>query len=237
MPRKYIPKSKPSYSAEDLKDALNMVKKKDISVLEASKRFHIPQATIYSRISGSRSDNARGRRTILTNDEEMFLVHAIKMFQQWQQPISTSTVRQIAKAYMLELGKNISAKTNLRDWFAGFLARWSTELKVAKSMKLEKIRSKGCTKDVAGECRALTLLIDRCSLPDKWFEHLHSVMDKLKLFHRPDAIWNVDESGFGDDPGRRQVVIKRSSKYAIASHSGSGKYYTTVIMCTSAAGE
>lgn len=62
-------------------------------------------------------------------------------------------------------------------------------------------------------------------------------MSKLDLFNRPDAIWNVDETGFSDDPGRRQVVVKRTSKYAISSHSGSGKTYTTVLMCTSASGE
>lgn len=157
MPRKYVPKSKPKYSPEDLKQALKMVKNRDLSVLEATRRFNIPQATIYSRISGARSDNPRGRKTILTKDEEMFLVHAIKVFQQWQQPISTATVRQVAKAYMLELGKNIPAKTTLRDWFSGFMARWSNELKVSKTMKLEKVRSKGCTKDVAGELTTLML--------------------------------------------------------------------------------
>lgn len=160
MPRKYVPKSKPKYSQQDLRDALNLVKDKELSVAEASKRFNIPRATMYSRISGSRSDNPRGRRTILTKDEEMFLVHAIKVFQQWQQPISTSTVRQVAKSYMLELGKNVSASTSLRDWFAGFMGRWSTELKIAKTMKLEKVRSKGCTKSVASQYTASTLNID-----------------------------------------------------------------------------
>ena len=45
------------------------------------------------------------------------------------------------------------------------------------------------------------------------------------------------ESGFGDDPGKRTVIIKRDSKHAISSQSGTGKSYTTVLMCTSANGE
>ncbi|CAF4565720.1 unnamed protein product, partial [Rotaria magnacalcarata] len=72
----------------------------------------------------------------------------------------------------------------------------------------------------------------------RWFEHLNVVLTKHKLLNnRPEAIWNVDESGFGDDPGKRSVIIKRDSKYAISSQPGTGKSYTTVIMCTSASGE
>jgi hypothetical protein len=70
----------------------------------------------------------------------------------------------------------------------------------------------------------------------KWFERLHALLTKLKLFDKPASIWNVDESGFFDDPGRRQVIVKRSTRYAISSQSGSGKSMTTVVLCTSAAG-
>ncbi|CAF5229375.1 unnamed protein product, partial [Rotaria magnacalcarata] len=70
----------------------------------------------------------------------------------------------------------------------------------------------------------------------KWFERLHVVLSKLKLLDKPASIWNVDESGFFEDPGRRQVIVKRSTRYAISSQSGSGKSMTTVLLCTSAAG-
>ncbi|CAM4971740.1 unnamed protein product [Rotaria socialis] len=64
----------------------------------------------------------------------------------------------------------------------------------------------------------------------KWFDHLKHVLEKNQLFNRPDAIWNVDESGFTDDPGRKQVIVKRSTKYPTSSHSGTGKTHTTVLM-------
>lgn len=150
MPRTYVRKSKSKYSPQDLKDAIADVKSKRMSVAEASKRFNIPPATIYSRLSGNRGDNPRGRKPILSKDEESFLVHCIKVFQSWQQPISTSTVKDLAKAYMLELGKKIPATTTLRDWFSSFMSRWSNELKIAKTIKLEKVRSKSCTKQVVG---------------------------------------------------------------------------------------
>jgi hypothetical protein len=72
---------------------------------------------------------------------------------------------------------------------------------------------------------------------DGWFETLKGVLTKYNLFDRPNAIFNVDESGFFDDPGRRSVVVKRSTKHVIASQSGTGKQMTTVLICTSASGK
>jgi hypothetical protein len=72
---------------------------------------------------------------------------------------------------------------------------------------------------------------------DRWFNHLEKVLTKLNLFDRPQSIYNVDETGFGDDPGRKQVIIKRDSKYGTCSQGGSGKNFTTLLMCTSASGK
>ncbi|CAF4397465.1 unnamed protein product [Rotaria socialis] len=38
-------------------------------------------------------------------------------------------------------------------------------------------------------------------------------------------------------PGRKYVIIKRDSKYATCAQGGSGKIYTTLLMCTSASGK
>ncbi|CAF4814523.1 unnamed protein product, partial [Rotaria socialis] len=56
-------------------------------------------------------------------------------------------------------------------------------------------------------------------LIENWFKHLHNVLTKYNLFNRPEALWNVDEAGFMDDPGRRSGVIKRTTKHAIAAQS------------------
>jgi len=67
--------------------------------------------------------------------------------------------------------------------------------------------------------------------------HLEKVFTKLRLFDRPEAIYNVDESGFADNPGIKQVIIKRNSKYAVSAEGGSGKSFTTLLICTSASGK
>ena len=66
-----------------------------------------------------------------------------------------------------------------------------------KSIRLEKARA-GLTKEVV----------------DGWFNKLYSVLKKLNLFNKPSNIFNCDESGFGDDPGKKVVLVKKATKYA-----------------------
>ncbi|CAF4926218.1 unnamed protein product, partial [Rotaria socialis] len=170
---------------------------------------------------GSRGGNPCGNK-ILSDGEEKFLIHVIHKFQEWQHPLTRSDFTSIARTFMIEMNKKkITEDSLLREWFNGFQKRWFNEIKFVETSKLESVRSLSCTQ----------LVVDR------WFDHLNKVLTKLNLFDRPEAIYNVDESAFGDDPGRKQVIIKRDSKYAISSQGGSGKCYTTLLMCTSASGK
>jgi hypothetical protein len=66
------------------------------------------------------------------------------------------------------------------------------------SNSLEKARARGVTQDVI----------------DGWFKVLYNVLIKLDLLDKPQNIYNVDESGFFQEVGRRVVVVKRGTKYA-----------------------
>ena len=151
MPRKYIHKVRPKYSLNDLIKALDAIKHEKISPIVAANRYGIPSSTIYNRLSGRLKDFKRGAKTILSTEEEEFLVHVIQTFQQWQQSMTPSFVKEIAKNYMLELGRNISIDSSLNEWFYGFMNRWKDDLKLVKDVKLEKVRSTACTKEVIGE--------------------------------------------------------------------------------------
>ncbi|CAF4384607.1 unnamed protein product, partial [Rotaria magnacalcarata] len=206
MVRTYKRKTEDKYSRDDLEQALSDIRHKKLSIKSAAADYRIPIRTIFHRLAGSRTSAGRSRKTILTKEEESHLVTTIILFQKWQCPISSSVVIGLAKPYMIQLGK----------------PRWSKEIKLAKIVKLEKVRSEACRKETV----------------EHWFEHLNAVLTKHKLLNnRPEAIWNVDESGFGDDPGKRSVIVKRDSKHAISCQPGTGKSYTIVIMCTSASGE
>ncbi|CAF4986124.1 unnamed protein product, partial [Rotaria sp. Silwood1] len=225
MPRIYKRKTEPSYTKKELQEALVQIHQKRVSVADAAVHFHIPIRTIYNRLSYDGTDVRPGAKTILTSDEEQLLVHTILLFQKWQCPVTPTTVIHLAKSFMIDLGKTISPNSTLRDWFSGFMRRWSNELKLKKTEKLEKVRSNACRQETISmyACRNLSIA---------------SFTFTVKIcLHRPEALWNVDESGFLDDPGRRSVVIKRTTKHAISSHSGTGKSHTTLVICTSASGE
>ena len=84
-----------------------------------------------------------------------------------------------------------------KDWHCGFVKRWSHRLKIVKSCRLEKSRV-GLKKEAV----------------DGWFTKLYSVLKKLNLLNKPSNIFNADKTGFGDDPGKSQVLVKRGTKYA-----------------------
>ena len=97
------------------------------------------------------------QKSILTKEEESHLVTAIILFQKWQCPLSSSVVIGFAKPYMLQLGKSVASRSMLRDWFHGFMQRWFKEIKLAKIMKLEKVRSEAGRKDTVGKCYFLEM--------------------------------------------------------------------------------
>ncbi|CAF3129795.1 unnamed protein product [Rotaria sp. Silwood2] len=221
MVRNYKRKTVTNYTEADIKEAIDAVRRNRVKPSAAAKDKNIPLATLYARLSETRGRGPRGAKPILSSEEELFLVQTIEIFEKCQLPLLRRSVIEIARAFMTELGKKISPTVQLTDWFISFMAR-HPDLKLTKCENLEKARSISCT----------PLVLKR------WFEVLHGVLSKYKLLDaRPDAIFNVDESGFFLDPGRRSVVVKRSTKHVISSQSGSDKEMTTVLICTSASGK
>ena len=138
MPQKYIRKVQPKYSHNDLIKALSEIKHEKLSSIVAANRYGIPSSTIYNRLSGRFKDFKRGAKTILSKEEEGFLVHVIQTFPQWRQSMTPPSVKEIAKNYMLELGRNTSVDSPLNEWFYAFKKRWENDSKLVKDVKLEK---------------------------------------------------------------------------------------------------
>ncbi|CAF3032898.1 unnamed protein product [Rotaria socialis] len=220
MVRHYKRKTISKYSEADIQKALEAIRNENLKPCDVACDRNIPLSTLYARLAGKHGHAKRGGHTIFSTEEEEFLVHTVEIFEKWQLPLLRKSLIDIARSYMLELGKKISRTAPLLDWFSGFMTR-HPELKVTQSMKLEKVRSVSCNPQAI----------------QGWFKNLHDVLVKYKLLDRPNAIFNVDECGFLDDPGRLCVIVKRSTKYPIASHSGTGKNLTTVLVCSSANGK
>jgi hypothetical protein len=152
MPRTYIRKKVCRYSSSDLDSALKCIRENSLTVAEAVKKYHIPQATLYARLSNRRGGGRPGAKTILSTEEEEFLIHVIHKYQEWQQPLTQSDLISIARNFMMELGKkSIDISSSLREWFLCFRQRWRNDIKLVEAYNLEKVRSISCTQLTVGK--------------------------------------------------------------------------------------
>jgi hypothetical protein len=189
----------PVYTREALASAIKLIQDEKWSFRKASTHFNIPLATLSTHASHPLKSNT-GRPPSLTRDEEQYLVKLIVTFQEWGQLSTCNDVLKYANEYMdiMNLKCRFINGEPTKDWYYGFLKRWSNDLKLMHSSSLENNRAKGVTQEII----------------DGWFSILHKVLTKLDLFDKPQNIFNTDESGFCDEPGRRVVVVKRGTKYA-----------------------
>ena len=147
MVRNYKRKTVTKYTNPDMRMALDAVHSKKLKPSAAAQRFNIPVPTLYARLSGIRGNGPQDAKTSLSPEEENFLVQTIQMFEKWQLPLVRESVIDIARAYMLELDKEISSTAPLTEWFNSFMSR-HRELKLAKCENLEKSRFVSCTPQV-----------------------------------------------------------------------------------------
>ncbi|CAF2143517.1 unnamed protein product [Rotaria magnacalcarata] len=221
MVRNYIRKRNSSTNNEDeLLNAIEKIKVGEWTYKEAFENTKIPKGTLAARISRGSSGQI-GRPTALTYEEEIYLVKLIETMQDWGELCSYQDVMKYSTEYvkLMNLTSRFKSGAPTKEWYYTFVKRWSQKLTLMKSVRLEKSRA-GLTQEIV----------------DGWFTKLYSVLKKLNLLDKPANIFNGDESGFGDDPGKKVVLVKRGTKYANQVHGGTGKSHTTVLLTISADG-
>ena len=192
-------KAGPAYSKEDLRTAIELIKEKKTSYRVASAQFKIPLGTLSSHVLKSLNINA-GRPPALSHDEEKYLVYLISTLQEWGQLSTCADILKYTDEYVevMDLQARFPCGYPTKDWYYSFLKRWNNYFKVMKSSSLENVRAKSVS---------LTII-------DEWFKTLYDVLKKLGILNKPEHIFNMDESGFAGEAGRRVVVVKRGTKYA-----------------------
>jgi hypothetical protein len=199
MVRNYIRKTeKPSYTEDDINKAIEKIRTKEWTYETAFSQTNVPIGTLASRIS-RKSNPQLGRPTALNVSEEKHLVDLIITLQDYGELSACDDVLKYAAEFVdiMNLKSRFKNGEPTRDWYYSFVRRWKNKLKIMNSIKLEKVRA-----DVTS------------STVDGWFAKLHSVLSKLDLFNKPQQLFNCDESGFRDDPGKKKVLVSRDTKYA-----------------------
>jgi hypothetical protein len=212
--RRYGTKSR--YTTEELNKILNEINEGKISERAASKKYNIPRNTLRNKRSGHHSKKV-GRPTVFSEEEELSFVNHILALGDLGMPISLYDVRCIVKSYLdSQKRKVIQFRDNMPgwDWGHSFYERYKGILKnvFEKNIRLKRAQ---VNEDVL----------------KSFFENLEKEIQDVPASN----IFNYDETGFHDDPGRKKLLFRRHCRNPERIRNATKSCFTT-LFCGSADG-
>lgn len=225
MPRSYKKKKPPpSYSLQDLQEAVQMVMEKKMSQREAQKKYGIPKSVIQLRVSGKVSieHKGAGRPTTLTEKDEQDIAECLLARAKFGYPCDRRELLNLVAEYV-KTNNIINVFTDGvpgEDWYLGFMRR-HPRLTLKKPELLQALRKQNATPDIVYD----------------FYDTLQSVYEDKNLINPDKAcfVFNTDESGFKSDPSRLRGIGEKGKSLSRVS-GGSGRESTTVLACASASG-
>lgn len=200
-----------NYSADNLDKALDEVKKKKLSLNEASKKYKISKGTLSHKLRGKYKSSV-GRPPVLNSEEEKNIVRILLKTAEWGFPISNDNLRHILQSHFNKIGKTTRFKNNLpgKDWVRSFFLRHKNLLCFRKAQNINPNR--------AALCREVF---------EAYFNNLEKSMEGVP----PENVYNFDETNLSDEPGSTKCFFKRGVKYPerIMPHSKSNISITYVL--------
>ncbi|CAF0991698.1 unnamed protein product [Didymodactylos carnosus] len=200
-----------NYSADDLRAAVSS----NLDSKSAEKLYKVPSSTIRKHRLNPLTSIGAGRKTYLNEQQESYLVSLIQLLLDYGY---NDLIMTVAVDYMKSL--NI-VETPGQKWLNHFIQRHSDQIKWKKEQKLERARAENFNE----------------STRKAWFQLLKTELIKLDLMDKPAQIFNADESGFADKTKESWVVVNSSVRHVFEESGGTGKNYTTALICISASGQ
>lgn len=186
-----------NYSAQSLHEALEKIKRSELSEAMASKLYNIPRSTLQNRRRNLHSKKYGGQ-TILSEEEEKLVVAAVIKVANWGFPFTACDLRTMVKSYLSRIGRKVEGFADNspgKEWTAGFFKRHRPELVMRLTTNLPPARAKLSP-----------------ALINEYFDNLEETLKDVP----PSNIINYDETNLVDEPGKKLVVVKRGSKHAYA---------------------
>lgn len=212
--RKYGLKS--NYTSETLEEALNKIRSGAMSRLQASKHYKIPPVTLFYKLKEKHNKAVGKPITFKKEEEESFKAHLL-LLSDLGIPMSMVDFRLIVKHYLESNNIRIPQfKNNLPgyEWGALFLER-NPQLKEKLAHNISRKRAQ-VTREMIEE----------------FFNNLGTEIEGVS----PENIYNMDESGFHDDPGKKKLLFRRDSRHPEVIKNTTKSCYT-VVFCANASGE
>ena len=196
MPRVYKKKGvKNKWTHHQLFEAVEKVRKKELSLRSAAATYGIPRSTLSDHLRGVSSKRYGGCSTVLTREEEREIVVTCQVLSEMGFPLTKDYVEVVVRDYLKnESRSSVFGSSGLpgRSWWEGFLSRWPT-LVQRKPQHLSRQRAQCAMQEVV----------------DAFFKRLKDLFEKTGLIGAPDLanrIWNCDETGFCTAVASRAVL-------------------------------
>lgn len=225
MPKKGVAHKK--WNPENMKNAIEAIKSKQMGYLKASKSFNVPKSTLELYVKRGQPLEEQctikiGRKPVLTSEMEEDLVqHCLEMDKRYY-GLGLADIRRLA--YQLAIRNNLPHPFSNRDanagkkWLRNFFKR-HPNLSLRKPQGISKNRIKGFTPENI----------------NLFFDLLEPALEKINF--NPLRVYNVDETGITTVQSKIARVITLKGKKQVGAVTAAERgALVTVVTCMNAAG-
>ncbi|KAJ8931870.1 hypothetical protein NQ314_015136 [Rhamnusium bicolor] len=193
MVRNYKHKSQRAsqYSQDDLATAVAEIKRGVMTIYKAHKLYNIPKTLLY-HVNGTRGmkSKSQGRPPAIRIEDEKRLAEGLKTMERWGFGISRKEILHIVVDFTTKNKMKTPFTNNIpgNDWFYNFKNRHRLSIKKPQTVEFSRRKMTG---------------------PFVIYEYLlNKTLSDLNL-HKPELIWNLDETSLSHDPHKTRVVGER----------------------------
>lgn len=222
-PKKYL-----KYDTLNRELAIQEVKNGNLSINQASQKYNVPSSTVHDYVKGKHSENPkkRGPKNILKPDEEQKIAEWLIQCSEMGDPRNEDDLKvTAAKMRNVRLGDDTPSFKN--DFPSSFWVKNFEKRNQQISIRKPENVARAAANITEGHIR-------------NFFEHVYCYLSEnnlLDILERPEAIVNLDESGFEYNPSLKRAYAARGSKNVVRVDNGRGKQATTVTFAFTASGE
>lgn len=213
------------WSQEKMKEAVNKVQNKELTLRKAAEIFAIPFTSLQRRVTLSKGIiKRRGGQPTLDENAEKKLADRLLHLASRGFGITPKAVRKYAFEFAER--QNIKHKFDRsagmagQDWFHRFMQR-NKKLTIRKPEGLSRARIDGMKKEKVAE----------------FFNTLETVVDNKNLRGRPECVYNVDETGMPLSNRPPNIIAQKGAKDVVSMTSVERGENVTVLACMNAAGQ
>ncbi|XP_022910060.2 tigger transposable element-derived protein 1-like [Onthophagus taurus] len=211
-----------NWTSEMMEEALQLLQQ-GLSQREVERRSGIPRRTLRAHMQSGSTERSLGRKPILSKQQEEDLENRIIRLAEVGMPLTPKSLRRniysFIKANRINLKKKKNNQILGKDWFSAFQKRHP---------RLSKRRAQ-CMNP------ARTQKLNRFIVND-YFRKLRFTLEKNKMLHTPERIFNMDEKGCRLTLHHQQsvLVLKRTKRVHLVAQEHAEN--STVVACVNALG-